>query len=82
MARCADAAVFDRPVEVNNRFKRCFLDHGQPMSENPSPGNIATLEEKSLGAVQKGGLAAVTDFLGYGEPARRAGCRGSMVPIR
>lgn len=77
MARCADEAVFDRLVEVTNRFKRYFLDHGEPVSENPSPGNIAggitTLEEKSLGAVQKGGLAPVSDVLDYGEPVRRAG---------
>lgn len=77
MARAADEAVFDRLVEVTNRFKRYFLDHGEPVSENPSPGNIAggitTLEEKSLGAVQKGGLATVCDVLEYGEPVRRAG---------
>ncbi len=77
MARCADEGVFDRLVEVTNRFKRYFLDHGEPVSENPSPGNIAggitTLEEKSLGAVQKGGVATVTDVLEYGEPVRRAG---------
>lgn len=81
MARCADEAVFDRLVEVTNRFKRYFLDHGEPVSENPSPGNIAggitTLEEKSLGAVQKGGLASVSDVLDYGEPVRRSGL--SMV---
>jgi len=77
MARCADEAVFDRLVAVTNRFKRYFLDHGEPVSENPSPGNIAggitTLEEKSLGAVQKGGLATVTDVLDYGQPVRTAG---------
>ncbi len=77
MARCADEGVFDRLVEVTNRFKRYFLDHGEPVSENPSPGNIAggitTLEEKSLGAVQKGGVATVTDVLEYGEPVRRTG---------
>ncbi len=77
MARCADEGVFDRLVEVTNRFKRYFLDHGEPVSENPSPGNIAggitTLEEKSLGAVQKGGLATVCDVLDYGEPVRTPG---------
>ncbi len=40
------------------------------MSENPSPGNVAggitTLEEKSLGAVQKGGTSAVADVIEYG----------------
>jgi altronate hydrolase len=77
MARAADEAVFDRLVAVVNGFKRYYLDHGEPVSENPSPGNVAggitTLEEKSLGAVQKGGRAPVTDVLRYGEPLRHAG---------
>ncbi|RZM36389.1 MAG: altronate dehydratase, partial [Sphingomonas sp.] len=57
MNRAASAPVFERIVEVVNDFKRYFLDHGETVSENPSPGNvvggITTLEEKSLGAVQK-----------------------------
>ncbi|WP_022681856.1 UxaA family hydrolase [Sphingobium bisphenolivorans] len=77
MNRAADEAVFDATVAMINRFKRYFLDHGEPISENPSPGNVAggitTLEEKSLGAVQKGGHAHVTDVLAYGERLRRAG---------
>ncbi len=77
MARAADADVFDAIGALVNRFKRHFLDHGEPVSENPSPGNIAggitTLEEKSLGAVQKGGQAVVTDVIDYGARVRRAG---------
>jgi altronate hydrolase len=77
MARARDEATFDRLVALVNDFKRYFLDHGEPISENPSPGNveggITTLEEKSLGAVQKGGRATVTDVLGYGERVRRPG---------
>ncbi len=77
MARARDAAVFEGIVGVVNDFKRYFLDHGQPVSENPSPGNIAggitTLEEKSLGAVQKGGHATVTQVLRYGEQAHGEG---------
>src|SRR5262249_4867999 len=60
-----------------NDFKRYFLEHGQPIHENPSPGNIAggitTLEEKSLGAVQKGGHAPLTQVLRYGTRVRRPG---------
>lgn len=71
MARATNVVVFDRLVELVNGFKRYFLDHGEPVSENPSPGNVAggitTLEEKSLGAVQKGGRAPVADILRYGE---------------
>jgi altronate hydrolase len=77
MARAQDEAVFDGLVALVNGFKRYFLDHGEPVSENPSPGNIAggitTLEEKSLGAVQKGGRAPVADVLRYGERLRRPG---------
>lgn len=77
MDRAADETVFRGVVDVVNGFKRYFLDHGQPVSENPSPGNVAggitTLEEKSLGAVQKGGRATVTDVRRYGEQVRRAG---------
>ena len=77
MARAADEAVFDGIGSLVNGFKAYFTDHGEPVSENPSPGNIAggitTLEEKSLGAVQKGGHAIVTDVLPYGGRVRRAG---------
>jgi hypothetical protein len=70
LERATSAEVFDRLSTLVNRFKRYFLDHGEPVSENPSPGNIAggitTLEEKSLGAVQKGGQAPVTDVIDYG----------------
>lgn len=77
MARARDKSVFDALVAVVNDFKRYFLAHGQPVSENPSPGNLAggisTLEEKSLGAVQKAGRAPVSDVLRYGERIRRSG---------
>nr|NUR37158.1 altronate dehydratase [Sphingomonas sp.] len=77
MDRAVDSATFDSLAAVVNDFKRYFLDHGEPVSENPSPGNIAggitTLEEKSLGAVQKGGQAAVADVLRYGQRVRRKG---------
>ena len=47
------------------------------MSENPSPGNkaggITTLEDKSLGCVQKGGKAEVRDVLKYGESIKESG---------
>jgi altronate hydrolase len=70
MERAVDERVFRDVVSLVNDFKRYFLDHGQPISENPSPGNIAggitTLEEKSLGAVQKGGHAPLTQVLRYG----------------
>ena len=36
-------------------------------------GGITTLEEKSLGCVQKGGSAIVTDVLKYGEKSTKNG---------
>src|SRR5437763_16267930 len=77
MARAANAEVFKSIVTLTNDFKRYFLDHGQTVSENPSPGNIAgritTLEDKSLGAVQKAGSAPVADVVRYGQRVRRKG---------
>lgn len=77
MARAKDQAVFDDVVSVVNDFKQYFLDHGEPVSENPSPGNVAggitTLEEKSLGAVQKAGRGPVTEVIRYGGRAHERG---------
>ena len=70
MERAVNESVFRDVVALVNDFKRYFLAHHQPIHENPSPGNIAggitTLEEKSLGAVQKGGHAPLTQVLRYG----------------
>jgi altronate hydrolase len=77
MDRAADRRVFDGIVGMVNDFKQYFLDHNQPVYENPSPGNkaggLTTLEEKSLGAIQKGGRATVTDVLRYGDRVRAHG---------
>ena len=77
LRRAANRDVFERAVDVIDGFKRYFVAHNQPIYANPSPGNIAggitTLEEKSLGAVQKSGLAPLTDVLSYGERIRAAG---------
>ena len=77
MNRCVSREVFDRTVSLINNFKDYFVNHGQEIYENPSPGNkaggISTLEEKSLGCTQKGGTSAVTDVLDYGEFANKSG---------
>jgi altronate hydrolase len=77
MARAVDATVFNDAAQLVNDFKHYFTSAGQPVSENPSPGNqaggITTLEEKSLGAVQKAGDAPLTQVLRYGERIRRPG---------
>ena len=77
MDRAADREVYERIVTMVNDFKEYFIRHGQPIYENPSPGNkaggLTTLEEKSLGAIQKGGQATVTRVLRYGERATTGG---------
>jgi len=77
MARAKDRETFQGVVDVVNDFKTYFLEHKQPVFENPSPGNkaggITTLEEKSLGAVQKGGTSPLNSVLRYGERVHEAG---------
>lgn len=77
MKRCRTRAVFDSCVRMIEDFKAYYASHGQVCYENPSPGNkaggISTLEDKSLGCVQKGGSAPVEDVLMYGERVRRHG---------
>ena len=77
MNRCRDRETFDRLVRMIDGFKDYYTRHGQPCSENPSPGNreggITTLEEKSLGCVQKGGASPVCDVLDYGGGVRAHG---------
>ena len=71
MERCVDKKTFDKTVKLINDFKDYYTRHNQVIYENPSPGNkaggITTLEEKSLGCVQKGGLSPVVDVLDYGD---------------
>ncbi|MCM3550745.1 altronate dehydratase family protein [Alkalihalobacillus clausii] len=77
MERVTDKKVFNDLVDVVNGFKEYFLKYNQPVYENPSPGNkkggITTLEEKSLGCVQKGGFAPVVDVLPYGSKVTKQG---------
>ena len=77
MARCVSREVFDKTVALVNDFKDYYKRHDQVVYENPSPGNkkggITTLEEKSLGCVQKGGSAPVVDVLGYGDRVTKNG---------
>jgi altronate hydrolase len=77
MDRATDKTVFSDIVKMINDFKDYFTRHGQPIYENPSPGNkaggLTTLEEKSLGAIQKGGRAPISKVLRYGERANTGG---------
>ena len=77
MDRADSPETFDRVVEMINSFKEYYLRHKQPIYENPSPGNrrggITTLEEKSLGCIQKGGHAPVVDTLEMGQTCQKPG---------
>ncbi|MDE6795706.1 MAG: UxaA family hydrolase, partial [Muribaculaceae bacterium] len=77
MNRTVNRDLFDKTVELINNFKDYFRQSGQPVYENPSPGNkaggITTLEEKSLGCIQKGGKAPVVGVLGYAQPVMTPG---------
>ena len=77
MARCRDRHVFDKVVALINDFKAYYLSHGQPVGENPSPGNkaggISTLEEKALGCTQKSGSSPVNAVIAYGDAISEPG---------
>lgn len=77
MDRCVDESIFNKTVSLINDFKDYYTRHNQVIYENPSPGNkaggITTLEEKSLGCTQKGGMAQVVDVLTYGDKLSKNG---------
>ncbi len=77
MQRCPTEELFNKTVDLINNFKAYFVSHNQVVYENPSPGNkaggITTLEEKSLGCVQKGGTSEVCDVLDYGDVLTKNG---------
>ena len=84
MARAENEEVFDSIVHLINDFKQYLLSYGEPVYENPSPGNkaggITTLEDKSLGCTQKSGSSAVVDVLQYGEKIRKNGLSLLQAP--
>lgn len=84
MDRAESRDVFDRIVGMITDFKDYFRSFGMPVYENPSPGNkaggITTLEEKSLGCVQKGGTSAVVDVLAYTCRATKPGLNLLTAP--
>ena len=77
MARAENEEIFNKSVKLINDFKDYYTRHNQVIYENPSPGNkkggISTLEEKSLGCIQKGGLSKVVDVLDYGDVISKNG---------
>lgn len=77
MARAKDKEVFAKIVDLINDYKNYFKKYNQEIYENPSPGNkkggITTLEDKSLGCIQKGGSSEIVGVLNYGEQIDKAG---------
>lgn len=84
MNRARNKEVFDKTVALVNNFKEYFMNYGEKINENPSPGNkaggITTLEDKSLGCVQKGGQALVEDVLSYGDRVSKKGLNLLQAP--
>ncbi len=84
MNRCKTVELFDQTVKMVNDFKEYFLSHGEPVGENPSPGNkkggISTLEDKALGCTQKCGRAPVSGVLAYGDRLRTKGLNLLSAP--
>jgi altronate hydrolase len=70
LARTPDMDARQAFIELIDDFRHYYEVHGVPVYENPSPGNkaggITTLEEKSLGCIQKAGTQPVTAIVRYG----------------
>ena len=84
MNRCKTQELFEQTVSLINNFKEYFLSHGEPVGENPSPGNkaggISTLEDKALGCTQKCGRAPVSGVLEYGDRIQTNGLNLLSAP--
>jgi len=77
-ARAASPAVGERILRSVAECEQRFLDKGVDMrGANPARGNIegglTTIEEKSLGAIAKGGTHPIDGVVEYGERPNRNG---------
>ncbi|QIE56198.1 UxaA family hydrolase [Pikeienuella piscinae] len=76
--RTADSDVAKRIIEAVERVEQDAHERGvdirgqQPTADNIR-GGLTTIEEKSLGAILKGGTRPVADFLEYCERPRKPG---------
>ncbi len=77
MNRAANEKIFDAVVGMIRDYSDYFRRYGEKVSDNPTQGNkaggLSTIEEKSLGCIQKGGRCAVTEVLEYGQRAAKHG---------
>jgi altronate hydrolase len=84
MNKCRSKEVFEKYKTMIENFKAYYTKQGFPVYENPSPGNkkggITTLEEKSLGCVEKAGTSEIVDVLDYGELVKEIGVSALNAP--
>lgn len=77
MNRAVNHQVFEDEVAMIAAYADYFERYGEQVSDNPTQGNkvggLSTIEEKSLGCIQKGGRCAVTEVLPYGGRATKNG---------
>ena len=85
MNKCKNVQVFEKYKKMIEDFKAYYTDQGFPVYENPSPGNkkggITTLEEKSLGCIEKAGTSEIVDVLAYGELLNPEGNGGGVYAL-
>lgn len=84
MNKCKNVQVFEKYKKMIEDFKAYYITQGFPVYENPSPGNkkggITTLEEKSLGCIEKAGSSEIVDVLDYGEIVKEGGVSALNAP--
>ena len=84
MNKCESQEVFEKYKKMIVDFKAFYTKNGFPVYENPSPGNkkggITTLEEKSLGCIEKAGTTKIVDVLDYGEQVKKQGVSALNAP--
>lgn len=77
MGKAINEEVFNDIVNLINGYKNYFKKYNETIYENPSPGNkkggISTLEDKSLGCIQKGGTSPVVGVLDFGDSITNSG---------
>lgn len=84
MNKCKNKEVYEKYKKMIVDFKNYYISQGFPVYENPSPGNkkggITTLEEKSLGCIEKAGSTKIADVLDYGEFVKEQGVSALNAP--
>ena len=84
MNKCKTREIFEKYKQMIVDFKAYYTKQGFPVYENPSPGNkkggITTLEEKSLGCIEKAGTSELVDVLEYGELVKAQGVSALNAP--